>query len=96
MGYCGCRLAALALAKMHKQKDIAYSGPIYKSMRVEGLKIRLYFDFVHGGLSAREGHLADFVIAGADKKFVPAEAVIDGETVVSFRTDKWNDYPDKK
>ena len=80
----GKRLAALALAKTYKQKDIACSGPVYKSMRVEGLKIRLYFDYTYGELSAREGHLADFAIAGADKKFVPAEAVIDGDTVVVF------------
>jgi sialate O-acetylesterase len=78
----GKRLALWALAKTYKQKDIACSGPIYKSMRVEGLKIRLYFDYTHGGLSATDGHLTDFVIAGADKKFVPAEAVIDGDTVV--------------
>jgi sialate O-acetylesterase len=64
MGYCGCRLAALALAKTYKQKDIACSGPIYKSMRVEGLKIRLYFDYTYGELSAKEGHLSDFVIVG--------------------------------
>jgi sialate O-acetylesterase len=124
----GKRLAALALAKTYKQNDVVYSGPVYKKMKVEGLKIRLYFDSTYGELSATDGHLNDFVIAGADKKFVPAKAVIDGETVVvsspqvqkpvavryawsnwaagslfnkeklpasSFRTDEWNDNPDK-
>jgi sialate O-acetylesterase len=78
----GKRLALWALAKNYGQKDIAYSGPIYKSMKVEGQKVRLYFDYVHGGLSAREGQLSDFIIAGEDRKFVGAEAVIDGDTIV--------------
>lgn len=78
----GKRLALWALAKNYGQKDIAYSGPLYKSMRVEGAKVRLYFDYVYGGLSAREGQLSDFIIAGEDKKFVPAKAVFDGDTIV--------------
>jgi sialate O-acetylesterase len=76
------RLALWALAKNYAQKDIACSGPIYKSMKVEGQKIRLRFDYIYGGLSATDGHLTDFVIAGADRKFVPAEAVIEGDTIV--------------
>ena len=78
----GKRLALWALAKTYGQKNIAYSGPLYKKMKVEGQKIRLYFDNVYGGLSARDGQLSDFIIAGEDKKFVPAQAVIDGDTVV--------------
>jgi sialate O-acetylesterase len=78
----GKRLALWALAKNYGQKDIAYSGPIYKSMKVEGQKVRLSFDHVHGGLSAREGLLSDFIIAGDDRKFVPAQAVIDTDTIV--------------
>ncbi len=41
----GWRLARWALAKDYGQKDIVYSGPIYKSMKVEGDKIRLSFDY---------------------------------------------------
>lgn len=78
----GKRLALWALAKTYGQKDLAFSGPMYKSMRVEGQKIRLYFDNVYGGLLARDGHLSDFIIAGKDQKFVPAQAVIDGDTIV--------------
>ena len=69
----GKRLALWALAKNYGQKDIAYSGPMYKSMRVEGQKIRLYFDNVYGGLLATDGQLSDFIIAGEDQKFVPAK-----------------------
>jgi len=78
----GRRLALWALAKVYG-RDIVYSGPIYKSMAIDGDKIRLQFDHVGGGLIARDGKpLSDFTIAGADKKFVPAVATIDGDTVV--------------
>jgi sialate O-acetylesterase len=78
----GKRLALWALAKAYGQKEVAFSGPIYKSMKVEGRNIRLYFDYTQGGLLAREGHLIDFTIAGVDKKFVPAQAGIEGDTVI--------------
>ena len=78
----GERLARWALAKTYGQKDLVYSGPIYKSMAVENGKIRVSFDYVDGGLTAKDGGLTDFEIAGADQKFVPAEAAIDGETIL--------------
>ena len=78
----GNRLALWALAKDYK-KDLVYSGPLYKSMKVEGNKIRLSFAHVGGGLKSRDGKpLSEFQIAGADGKFAPAEAMIDGDTVV--------------
>ena len=58
------------------------SGPLYREMRIEGDKIRLMFDHAAGKLDARGGPLREFTIAGADTNFVPADAVIDGETVV--------------
>ena len=78
----GKRLALWALAKDYGHKDIVYSGPLYKSMKVEGNKIRLLFDHVGGGLIAKDGPLTHFTIAGDDKKFTPAQAVIDGDTIV--------------
>ncbi len=78
----GRRLALWALAKSYGQ-NLVYSGPIYKSMTVEGNKIRLQFDHVGSGLIASDGKpLTYFTIAGADQKFVPATAVIDGNSVV--------------
>lgn len=78
----GRRLALWALAKTYG-KEIAFSGPIYKSMSVEGNKIRLQFDHVGGGLVSRDGKpLTDFTIAGADQKFVPATAEIDGTSII--------------
>lgn len=78
----GDRLARWALAKTYGRKDIVYSGPIYKKMRIEDGKIRIFFDYADDGLTARDGVLSDFVIAGADGHFVPAQAVIDGNTVL--------------
>lgn len=77
----GLRLALWALAKTYGQ-DLVYSGPLYKSMAVEGEKIRVQFAETGGGLEARGGPLKQFAIAGEDKKFVWAEAVIDGAAVV--------------
>jgi sialate O-acetylesterase len=78
----GRRLALWALAKVHG-RDLVYSGPMYKSMTVEGNKIRLRFDHVGGGLIASDGKpLTHFTIAGADKQFVPAVATIDGNELV--------------
>ncbi len=79
----GNRLALLALAKDYGKKDLAYSGPLYKAMKIEGGKIRLSFAHAGGDLKSRDGRpLTEFEIAGADGKFVPAQAAIDSDTVV--------------
>ncbi len=77
----GERMALVALANAYGQK-IDFSGPIYDSMSVEGNKIRLKFKDTAGGLEAKNGPLKEFAIAGADRKFVWADAVIDGDSVV--------------
>ena len=78
----GKRLALWAMAKVYG-KDLVYSGPIYKSMAVEANKIRLQFDHTGGGLTASgDKPLVEFTIAGADQKFVPATATIDGASIV--------------
>ena len=80
----GKRLALWALAKDYGRTDLVYSGPLYKSMQVEGGKIRLRFDHPGSGLATRDGSsdLTCFEIAGADGAFVKAEARIDGESVL--------------
>jgi sialate O-acetylesterase len=79
----GNRLALWALAKTYGKKDLVYSGPLFKSMKVDGNKIRIEFAHVGGGLQSRDGKpLSEFEIATEDGKFVPAEAVIYGDAVV--------------
>ena len=77
----GLRLALNALAKDYGKK-IEYSGPIYKSMKIDGATIVLSFDHLGGGLTVLGDTLTGFAIAGADKKFVWADAKIVGDTVV--------------
>jgi sialate O-acetylesterase len=96
----GARLAQWALGTTYG-KDVTISGPLYDSMAVEAGKIRLKFKHAEG-LMAKDGQdLTDFEIAGDDEKFVPAKAVIDGETVVVSSPDVpkpvavrfgWKDY----
>lgn len=79
----GLRLAFWALAKTYGKADLVYSGPLYKSMEVEGSSIRIRFDYVGSGLVSRDGEPLSWVqIAGEDQQFVDAVAVIDGDTVV--------------
>lgn len=82
----GKRLALWALAKDYG-KDVVYSGPLYREQNIEGEKIRIQFNCTGGGLVARGGALTHFEIAGSDQIYHPAEAVIDGETVVVSSTD---------
>ena len=78
----GKRLAQWALAKTYG-KDVVASGPLYKSSRQEAGKIVVEFNYADGGLASRDGgKLIGFAIAGADKKFVWADAQIVGDTVV--------------
>jgi len=76
----GNRLALWALRNEYGQKTIIPSGPLYRSMKVEGKGIRISFDY-GSGLLAKGGALREFSIAAADSVFVPAEARIEGNTV---------------
>ena len=77
----GKRLSRWALAKDYEQETV-YSGPLYKSMQIEGNKIRISFDHTDGGLIAKGTNLEGFAIAADDQNFVWADAVIEGDTVV--------------
>jgi sialate O-acetylesterase len=99
----GDRLSRIALANVYGQK-IEFSGPVYESMKVDGGAIRVKFSHLGGGLVAKGGGpLKWFEIAGADQKFVPADAKIDGDTVVVSSPDvaapvsvryAWVNFPD--
>lgn len=79
----GYRLSLWALAKTYGWKDLVYSGPLYKSMAVEGNKIRIVFEQVGGGLiSLDENPLTWFEVAGRERTFYRAKAEIDGDSVL--------------
>lgn len=77
----GKRLALWPLTHEYGFK-MPYSGPLYKSMKVEGNAIRIYFDEAEDGLVAKDSDLKEFTIAGDDKVFHGAKAKIDGNTLV--------------
>jgi len=84
----GARLALWARAKTYGEKGLVYSGPLYKSMTVEGDKARIAFDHVGGGLMPNDGQpLRWFEIAGADHIFFKAQAEISGDTIVVWCRD---------
>jgi sialate O-acetylesterase len=78
----GRRLAQWALAKQYGF-NVVPSGPMYRQMKIENGKIELEFNYVGKGLESKNGKpLTWFTIAGADGKFVPAKAVIDGDKII--------------
>jgi len=88
------RLSLWALHHQYGQEELVYSGPLYREMIQEEGAIRIRFDHTGSGLMAgtKDGlnpvqpapgqPLASFAVAGADRQWVPANAVIDGHDVV--------------
>jgi len=79
----GERLALLALAKDYGRQELVYSGPAFNGFQIESKQIRIKFNHVGTGLTTRDGKsLSHFEIAGNDHVFLPAEAKIDGDTIL--------------
>jgi len=78
----GKRLALWALAKNYNRKEIAYSGPLYKSMTREGDKIRIRFRHIGTGLMARDGKELNWFEIADQSSYYPARAQIDGDTIL--------------
>jgi sialate O-acetylesterase len=77
----GKRLGLMALDIAYGQQIVS-SGPLYKSMKIDGSRIILSFASVGGGLVAKDGELKGFEMAGRDRNFVDAGAEIEGDRVV--------------
>ncbi len=73
----------LALAARHISygEAVEDSGPIFRQATTEGRSLRLWFDHAHG-LHTEHGELTSFEIAGDDGIFHPAQATIDGDTIL--------------
>ncbi|MGN6555330.1 MAG: sialate O-acetylesterase [Verrucomicrobiota bacterium] len=98
----GNRLARIALAKTYR-RDIEYSGPWLESMTAQDGSIRLNFSHAAGGLVIKGGPLKAVELAGVDKKFVAAEANVEGSSLVLSNAAvakpvsaryAWSGYPD--
>jgi sialate O-acetylesterase len=84
----GKRLALAAQKLAYGDEEVVYSGPIYKSMRIDGNKIILSFTNTGSGLSTMGGdELKHFAIAGKDRVFVWAKAEIVGDKVIVWNND---------
>jgi sialate O-acetylesterase len=83
----GTRLALAAEKVAYGENNLVYSGPLVETATVAGNKITLHFTHTGSGLVSNDGEpLSQFAIAGADKKFVWAKALIEGNNVIV-----WND-----
>ncbi|WP_242155644.1 sialate O-acetylesterase [Aestuariivivens sediminis] len=85
----GERLAYWALAKDYGIKGISYSGPIYERMeKTDNGEINLYFSECNDGLISFGKKLEGFVIAGKDKVFYPATAIVNRNGTVTVFSEK--------
>jgi len=78
----GLRLALSALADMYKIPGVIGSGPLFHEARREGSALRVFFTHAAGGLVCRGSELQGFAVAGADRKFVWAQARMEKDTVL--------------
>ena len=77
----GERLAIAARAIAYGEK-ITPSGPVFSAMKIDGDSAILSFSYVGGGLVVHGGDLKGFTLAGSDGNFLPATAMIEGETLI--------------
>lgn len=79
----GERLALLALSRTYGKTFEEDSGPIYKGFKTFGNQMHIEFDHASNGLQSSDGkELKNFTIAGEDKKFLPATAVVKGNIIL--------------
>lgn len=86
----GERLVMLAQANTYAEPADAtkpHASPFFEKSAIRGDKVICYFDDAAKGLKTRDGQPpGGFEIAGADGKFVPATAIIEGETIIVSST----------
>jgi sialate O-acetylesterase len=83
----GKRLSLWALKNEYGNKKLTASGPLFSYMKKEGNKIRLYFKNAEGLHTINNKTMQQFTIAATtDSTFHPANAIIEGNTVLV-----WND-----
>lgn len=99
------RRLALAAAKIAYGEDVVFSGPVYRSMHVEGNRARIKFSNTGSGLSIKDnyGYVRGFEMAAADGRFRWARAELDGEDILVSSEDvsspvavrySWSNTPD--
>jgi sialate O-acetylesterase len=82
----GRRLARIALHNDYGKTEVIYSGPTFQSVEIAGNKAVITMN-THGSALAvhsKYGYLEGFTIAGEDKKFEWAKAVVDGNKITVY------------
>ena len=77
----GARLALGARALVYGEPALVFSGPLYRQTTRDGASLRVWFDHAEG-LHSKGGAVLGFEVAGADGRFVPASATVQGTSVV--------------
>ncbi|NOW97994.1 sialate O-acetylesterase [Mucilaginibacter sp. SG564] len=72
----GLRLANWALAETYHQSSIRYKNPIFKSINIYKEKAVISFDDADSGLKIKGDSLTEITIAGTDRIFYPAKALV--------------------
>jgi sialate O-acetylesterase len=75
------RLARLALTGTYRRVGQA-SGPVFRESSIQNGRVRILFEHAGSGLVAKNGPLRQFAIAAADRRFVWADAAVDGDCVI--------------
>lgn len=78
------RLASYALGDYYGVSGLFYKSPQYASHTREKGAIRVSFNHVPTALISKGGPPTEFQIAGADGRFVPAKAMIEGKTILVY------------
>jgi sialate O-acetylesterase len=79
----GYRLSLEARRLAYGESKLVSRGPVFKSMKVNGNKIILTFENIGSGLITKDNApLKGFSMAGTDKRFVWAEAIIQNNQVI--------------
>jgi sialate O-acetylesterase len=78
----GERLALLAMSKTYKIKGIDPESPVFKNIEIKGNEVTVHFDKAPVGVYALNNESKLFMVAGEDKVFHPAKAVVNRTKVV--------------
>jgi sialate O-acetylesterase len=78
------RLSDMALNKTYGFKEISFESPVYSNHVVEKDKIKIQFKNAANGLIATGEQITSFEIAAEDQKFLPAQAKIEGNTIIVY------------
>ena len=98
----GRRLALVALVGSYG-KNVSGSAPVFRNYRIKGDKMELDFGQKQDGFQIKGTTLKGFTIAGPDRVFYPAEAMVQNGKIIVFSPEVsiplaarygWADNPD--